>query len=136
MSAGDESVDDRARRWFGWAGDDLVLARSAHADSDAVPRGACMWAHQCAEKALKAAVVAQDLDPPKTHNLLVLEQLMPRAIVEALGEVDLEKLTSWSIQGRYPGDLEDATSADAGEPIEAASAVLRVVQGHLGSQEE
>ncbi len=65
MSEEDETVAGLARRWLRWAQEDLGLARSAHADPDVVPRGACTWAHQCGEKALKAILVAQELDPPQ-----------------------------------------------------------------------
>jgi HEPN domain-containing protein len=132
MSEEDETVAGLARRWLRWAQEDLGLARSAHADPDVVPRGACTWAHQCGEKALKAIFVAQDLDPPKNQNLLVLEQLMPPGVLEALREVDLEGLTSWSIEGRYPANLEEATAVDATNAIDAAATVLMVIEGHLG----
>jgi HEPN domain-containing protein len=129
-----EEVDphvEQAARWVRWASEDLVLARSAHADPDAVARGACTWAHQCAEKALKAMVVAQGIDPPKTHNLLQLEQLVSADLAETLAAVDLEALTRWSIEGRYPEDLEEATAADAAHAIETATAVLNAVQETL-----
>ncbi|MGH2707928.1 MAG: HEPN domain-containing protein [Actinomycetota bacterium] len=103
MNERPETLDERVARWIRWAREDLVLAECAHADKDAVPRGACAWAQQCAEKTLKAVIVAQGIDPPKTHNLLTLEQLMPDSVKTALVDLDLEELTRWSIQGRYPG---------------------------------
>ncbi|MGH2733706.1 MAG: HEPN domain-containing protein [Actinomycetota bacterium] len=131
MNERPETLDERVARWIRWAREDLVLAECAHADKDAVPRGACAWAQQCAEKTLKAVIVAQGIDPPKTHNLLTLEQLMPDSVKTALVDLDLEELTRWSIQGRYPGDLEEATTADAIQAIADAAAVLRVVEAAL-----
>lgn len=84
MSAEPEELRDRVRLWLTWARDDLALVRSALADPDVVRRGACTWAHQCAEKALKAMVVAEDVDPPRTHNLLRLEQLAAPDVQAAL----------------------------------------------------
>ena len=134
-----ERVDpnvEQAARWVRWASEDLVLAHGAHDHVAAVPRGACTWAQQCAEKALKAVIVGQGIDPPKTHNLLQLEQLVPAALTEALAGIDLEALTRWSIEGRYPEDLEEATAADAAHAIKTASAVLSAVQEKLGAPTE
>jgi len=127
MSAGPEELRSRVRLWLTWARDDLALARSALADLDVVRRGACTWAHQCAEKALKAMVVAQDVDPPRTHNLLRLEQLAAPDVQAALAGIDLEGLTR-AIEGRYPEDLAEATAADATLAIAAAAEVLQIVE--------
>ncbi len=123
------------QRWLRWAGEDLVLARSAHADPDAVARGACVWAQQCAEKAIKAAVVAQGVDPPKTHSLLRLEQLVPGVLQSALRLVDLAELTRRSVEGRYPDEMDEATPADAALAIETASTVLGIVRTALAVDE-
>lgn len=104
-----EALRDRVGRWLTWANDDLALARSALADPEVVRRGACTWAHQCAERALKAMVVAPDLDPPRPHNLLRLEQMTPPDVRAELASVNLEALTRWAIEGRYPEDLAEAT---------------------------
>lgn len=112
-----------------WADEDLALARSAPADASVVPRGACVWAHQAAEKALKAALVAADLDPPKTHNLVRLRE-MTGIVVEASTR-QLQELSTWSIEGRYPADLRDATRADATAAIEIAATVVHAAQRHV-----
>lgn len=131
MSGEPEELHDRVRLWLTWARDDLALCRSALADPDVVRRGACTWAHQSAEKALKALVVAQDVDPPRTHNLLRLEQLATADVRAALAGIDLEGLTRWAIEGRYPEDLAEATAADATLATAAAAEVLRIVESAL-----
>lgn len=133
MSAEPEALHRRVTQWLTWARDDLALARSALSDPEVVRRGACTWAHQCAEKALKAMVVAQDLDPPRTHNLLRLEQLTPPHVQTALAGIDLEGLTRWAIEGRYPEDLADATETDARLALAAAAEVHRIVESALSS---
>jgi HEPN domain-containing protein len=88
-----------------------------------------VWAHQAAEKALKAALVAADLDPPKTHNLVRLRE-MTGIVVEASTR-QLQELSTWSIEGRYPADLRDATRADATAAIEIAATVVHAAQRHV-----
>lgn len=58
-----------ATRWLRWAGEDLAVAEHISQDTDLVPRGACVFAHQAADKALKGLLVARGLDPPKLHDL-------------------------------------------------------------------
>src|SRR5205807_1081555 len=58
-----------AKRWLRWATEDLMLAEHTAADEELVARGACIWAHQAAEKAIKALLIARDVDPPKLHDL-------------------------------------------------------------------
>lgn len=131
MNVEPEALRDRVGRWLTWANDDLALARSALDDPEVVRRGACTWAHQCAEKALKARVIAQDLDPPRTHNLLRLEQMTPPDVRAALAGVNLEELTRWAIEGRYPEDLAEATETDARHAVDTAAEVHRVVEAAL-----
>lgn len=133
MTGKPEELRDRVGQWLNWANDDLALARSALSDPNVVRRGACTWAHQCAEKSLKAMLVALDIDPPRTHNLLRLEQLTPPQLRTALVGIDLEGLTRWEIEGRYPEDLAEATEADAVDAVAAAAEVRRIVEAALTS---
>ena len=119
---------DVARRWLRWADEDLALAEHSAADSDVVARGACVWAHQAAEKALKALLILRDIDPPKLHDLDRLAQRLPRDEGRDFAAIDLPELTRWAIEGRYPADLDEATHADAAKAIAVAREVLDVVR--------
>jgi HEPN domain-containing protein len=118
---------DRAavvKRWLRWAEDDLTLAEHTFADEEVVARGACVWAHQAAEKAIKALLVSHDIDPPKLHDLDRLAQRLPDGEQAAFREIDLPPLTRWAIDGRYPGDLDEATRDDAEQAVSLAREVL------------
>ena len=119
---------DIARRWLRWADEDLALAEHTAADADVVARGACVWAHQAAEKALKALLVLRDIDPPKLHDLDRLAQRLPDDEGKAFCILQLPELTRWSIEGRYPADLDEATHTDAVTAIGVARQVLDVVR--------
>lgn len=124
MTPPPESLTSRVQRWLRWAEEDLTLAEHTGEDHELLPRGACMWAHQAAEKALKALVVAQGIDPPKTHSLLHLEQLVPHELTDKLATLDLVSLTRWAIEGRCPDDLDEATAEDVETALTTARAVL------------
>jgi HEPN domain-containing protein len=124
-------AQEQARRWMRWAAEDLVAARHSADDREVAPRVACSLAQQAAEKAIKALVVSSDLDPPKTHNLLRLARMLAEETADRLLDVDLEDLTRWAIEGRYPGDLDEATSRDAARAVELADQVLAIAQAAL-----
>jgi HEPN domain-containing protein len=108
-----------------------VLAEHTAADEDLVPRGACIWAHQAAEKAIKALLVARDVDPPKLHDLDRLVAQLPEADAIVFDSLDLPELTRWAIEGRYPADLDEATSADAASSIALARSVMSAVEDRI-----
>ena len=122
---------DIARRWLRWADEDLALAEHTAADSDVVARGACVWAHQAAEKALKALLILRDIDPPKLHDLDRLTQRLPDDEGQAFGRIELPELTRWSMEGRFPADLDEATHADAVRAIAVARQVLAMVRPRI-----
>lgn len=45
--------------------------------------------------------------------------------------IQLPELTRWSIEGRYPDDLDEATHADAVKAIAVAAQVLDAVRPHI-----
>lgn len=125
---------DIARRWLRWADEDLALAEHTAADPDVVARGACVWAHQAAEKALKALLISRDIDPPKLHDLDRLAQRLPHGMGTEFDAINLPELTRWSIEGRYPADLDQATHTDALGAIAIASQVLEVVRSRITAE--
>lgn len=62
--------------WLEFALVDLEAARS-RPNRHALPRHVAYHAQQAVEKALKAALVLEGLDPPKVHDLDELRNLLP-----------------------------------------------------------
>jgi HEPN domain-containing protein len=85
-----------------------------------------MWAHQAGEKAIKAVLVAYDIDPPKQHDLDRLALRLPDSVRATFLVVDLSSLTRWAIDGRYPDDFEEASFVHAFEALELARQVLAI----------
>jgi HEPN domain-containing protein len=123
-----------AQRWLRWADEDLALAEHSAADADVVARGACVWAHQAAEKAVKALLILRDIDPPKLHDLDRLAQRLPDSEGSAFATIELPELTRWAIEGRYPADLDEATHTDATKAIAVAREVLDVVRPRIAAK--
>ena len=72
----------------------------------------CFHAQQCIEKLMKALLIKNNIIPPKTHDLTVLQQLIPIDEQEKFAETKkLRFLNNASVSFRYPGesaDLDDA----------------------------
>lgn len=62
--------------WMTRAGEDYALARSALRHKVPMTYGAIFHAQQCAEKYLKALLVAREQAFPRTHDLAALSNLM------------------------------------------------------------
>ena len=57
----------------------------------------CFHTQQNAEKAIKALFTARNIEFPKTHNLLLLSNLLHDADISKFNE-DLEHLTKYAIE--------------------------------------
>jgi HEPN domain-containing protein len=70
------TAHDLAKEWLRYAKSDLNTA--VHMFNDVNPKEteiSCYHAQQCAEKSLKAHLILKDIDPPRIHDLLELNQL-------------------------------------------------------------
>jgi len=101
--------------WVARAEEDYALARSALRRRKPLIYGACFHAQQCAEKYLKAALVARGQAFPWTHDLVALADLCTKAGLPLAVYADqLDILSSYAVRVRYPGEalsLEEAQSA-------------------------
>ena len=70
---------DSPTAWIRRARSDLALARLAQDAPDVVVEDACFHAQQCAEKALKALLIDQRIDFPRTHAIDLLIDLLKAA---------------------------------------------------------
>ena len=63
----------------------------------------CFHAQQCVEKYLKAFLVLEGTDFPKTHDIEVLRALLPKRVQPKLADEEQAKLTEYAMVARYPG---------------------------------
>ena len=124
---------DVTQAWMQHARSDLQLGRVALRARDVLPEGACFHAQQCAEKALKALLLHQEVPFPRTHSIEVLLDLLKAGGVGIPNGVDEAfALSEYAIQTRYPGEWEPVTKAEARRAIEQAGLVLAWVEALLG----
>ncbi|MDE0431263.1 MAG: HEPN domain-containing protein [Caldilineaceae bacterium] len=121
---GAELVVQEARRWLQFSAEDLDVARRLLTDRLSAPRHVRWLSQQAAEKALKAALVLEEIDFPYTHDLNVLRNLLPDSWILQADHSELADLTEWAVEARYPGEWPEATETDAIRAEVQASLVL------------
>jgi HEPN domain-containing protein len=98
--------------WVTRAEEDFALARAALRRKQPLASGACFHAQQCAEKYMKALLLSRGADFPKTHDLLLLNNLCSaNGILLEIDPRHLHTLTDYAVRTRYPGN--DPTPEDA-----------------------
>lgn len=122
MNDPDPAVAD-ALRWLRYSTEDLDVARVLLASSPLAPRHVCWLSQQSAEKALKAALVLEDIVFPFTHDLDALRNRLPESWQVHTTHSDLAELTQWAVETRYPGDWPEVTPEDATRAVAEASAL-------------
>jgi HEPN domain-containing protein len=97
----------------------------------------CFHAEQCAEKALKGWILALGEVPPRTHDLVVLQQALCR--LEQRGPA-LQgyclALTDFAVAPRYPGWEDLVGKVDIDGVLRNASALLAHVSAWLNLTDE
>lgn len=117
--------------WVARAEEDFALARTAFRRKQPLASGACFHAQQCAEKYMKALLISKSADFPKTHDLLLLNNLCStNGILLEIDPKHLNTLADYAIRTRYPGN--DPTAEDAKEAIELAKLVRNFARKFLG----
>ena len=98
--------------WAEKAEEDFALAKSALQRKKPLLSGVRFHAQQCAEKYMKALLISKKADFPKTHDLLMLNNLCSAiGIFLEVAPKLLNTLTDYAVRTHYPGEeptLENA----------------------------
>lgn len=125
------SEEDEALKWVEYAEEDLILAKSALRRSKPLTIGSCFHSQQCAEKYFKAIMISQNIEFPKTHDLLILNTLCTKAgIITGFMKEDLGRLSGYAVHTRYPGN--QPTPEEAKDALEIARNIRKFARVLLG----
>jgi HEPN domain-containing protein len=130
--------DGTSQRWLDYAARDLAVAKLTR--EEGFTAHACFCAQQCAEKSLKAYLIATREDFPRIHRL---QELLAYCALESEDfsqfQEACEDLDQYYTLTRYPGSAPDVgsdtipTAEETREAIEAAEQILRFVTHKLGN---
>ncbi len=109
-------------RWVRFAEEEFIAAGTLMTDS---PHTAVYLLQQASEKYLKAVLLFQGTDPPLSHNLRELVQMVSPQVLSNSPEIKAARLiNAVSIPARYPSELDDPTIEEA-QAVQNAATVLR-----------
>src|SRR3990172_4994223 len=113
------SMTDVLNEWIAKAeGDFLTASRELSVVDEPNYDAVCYHAQQCAEKYLKALLIARGVTPPKIHDLAQLHRLLTPVCPEWQWSIDELRLLSRSaVISRYPGEVDELTEAEAAHGI-------------------
>ncbi len=90
--------------WVERAEEDYQLANTSIRRKQPLLYGATFHAQQCVEKYLKAILMFRQIIFPRTHDLAALYRLcLKNGIQISLDEDDLDSLSAYAVEVRYPG---------------------------------
>jgi HEPN domain-containing protein len=78
--------------------------------------------------------VLLDVDPPRTHNLELLVDLLPDDWTVNDSSADLARLSLWLVESRYPGEWPEAMASDAADALAAARDVFARMASDLSAR--
>jgi HEPN domain-containing protein len=118
------------KSWVERAEEDYLLALSAIKRKSPLTYGATFHAQQCIEKFIKALLSSRQVKFPHTHDLAALGTLCQRhGIVLPISDDNLELLSAYAVEARYPGTLP--SNDEAREAIQVARTLRRFVKKML-----
>jgi HEPN domain-containing protein len=114
---------DLVRNWLEKARRDLITAKNGLDSSEPFTDIICFHAQQAGEKYIKAYLVWQKIEFPKTHSLedLILLATQKDSSFSGLTE-DAGILTPYAVEIRY-GESEEPLFEDAKEAVEVAEQI-------------
>jgi len=125
---------DLAKDWLCYAKSDLKTAM--HMFYDVNPNEieiSCYHSHQCTEKSLKACLIAKDIEPPRTHDLVELNHLCitQDSVFSSLQQY-CAYLNPYGVHVRYPNELgvDDTITKQA---IENAEEIFNFCESFIKS---
>ncbi len=126
-------MNDIANEWRAKAeGDFLTATRELNATSGHNYDAVCFHAQQCVEKLMKGVLTSRGQVPPRTHDLVRLNELLASAVPGWSWPLpDLRLLDRAAVDYRYPGESADANEAHAAWQVASVlrNALLKLLDG-------
>ena len=125
---------DLVKIWLEKARRDLVTAQTGIDSSEPFSDIICFHTQQAAEKYIKAYLIWQKVEFPKTHSLedlLLLAAQKDKSFLELIEDANM--LTPYAVEIRY-GESDEPIIDDAKQAIEIAEEIKDFVQQKLPDQ--
>ena len=125
--------EDTVKKWIMKADNDLKIAKDELGVENPVTDMVCFHAQQCVEKHLKAFLIFNGREIPRTHDIAHLialcAELDPE--FENLNRVEVVALTDYAVEARYPEDFYFPDIEEAMKAVKIAEEVKSFVSRKL-----
>ena len=112
--------------WISFAKSDLAIAKIDKTNSISF-ESLSFHTQQAVEKSLKALLIFDNIEFPRTHNVrILLDLLKSRHIIPDIVD-ESAVLTEYAVSSRYPGESEPIEEDEYRRAVEIAQAVLNWV---------
>jgi HEPN domain-containing protein len=120
-----------AKEWIEKADDDFYSAELLlRAGEHPMPGNSCFHSQQSAEKYLKAFLVENEIEFPRTHQLMILLELCAGVDATFLQISQLvRRIESYAVAVRYPGITIDIDAAE--KALQTAESIRNFVRQKL-----
>jgi len=122
-------VDNVACKWLSYAERDVKRAKVMLREND--PGASTFFSQQAAEKALKAILVSHGINPPRTHSIEYLLDMVRGLGVNVSGLEEAEILTDYAVESRYPDFGEEPSEEEAERALTIAEMVVSFAKDYL-----
>ena len=110
--------------WLAHARSDLASAKILRANPDVLPEQSGFHAQQSVEKAVKAILLARNIDLPSTHDLEdLVDEVTSRGMALPTEVTEAKALTRFAVEMRYPNP-DEVTNEEIDDAIRIAEATL------------
>ncbi len=108
---------ETVKKWITLAEDDWKVILNEFNSPEPVLRDICFHSQQCVEKLLKAYLIFHGKEIRKTHDIAELIEICKEVNpeFEELLKWDVDKLTKYAVEIRYPDDMYFPTFEEAEE---------------------
>ena len=124
MKPPERFAPDDPREWLNRARSSLAIAKNRV--PDVYLEDLCYEAQQAAEKAIKAVMIARNIDFPYVHNVALLLSMLEEHGISIPNTVRrAARLTPYAVDTRYPGVSTPVDEHEYVDAVDIADIVIR-----------
>lgn len=128
----DEAMLEVVAQWVLKAESDLkTAALLLRVRRDCPTEIICFHVQQCVEKYVKAMLVLNAIEFPRTHQISLLLALVPAQVRPVLTPQEQDRLTEYAVTTRYPGDYDPISREEARQAVQIARRLRNQVRRRL-----
>lgn len=132
-----DELSSYVQQWFKKANNDLRNAEILlNCGENEIPYDTlCFHCQQASEKYIKGYLIYKEMDFPKTHNLADLISICTQTDTSFSKYItEMEKLTPYAVEIRYPDDFYMPSEDDAREAYKIASEIKNFIMQKIGDK--